>query len=222
MQKEEFFCPICTGLDESVIGELLDGVVRTHYKVNKQIYLQGEPFGGVFVVLSGMVRLSCQNEDFKDISVERIGPNETFGATGFVSDCYLESALATSGTTCIHVPSQVLRNLLSSRVQFSVAFMGEINRWLIQFYERFKMLSCLDARTRVETYLSEMVDTPKEKSLRLKRHEIASNIGIRPETLSRILKELEAEKLLVMDGSKFVWNPKVNRSGKSSLASINC
>lgn len=197
-QEEIRFCPLCNGIDEDDISKILKIATRTTFSKGEQIYVQEGSYRGLFVTLKGEVRLYAHNKEGKEFLVKRLSDNKVFGESGKFNGVYLESASAQSSLDCIFLPGKEFEEIVTNSPQLSKVFMTLLSRWLIDFYKRFQTLSYTNVTDRVKHFLiseSEVVGS-HVLDINLRRHEIASNIGVRPETLSRVLGKLEKENLI--------------------------
>ncbi len=197
MKEALKFCPICDGVSEVVINKILEIANVSRRKNGQRLYCEGDNFTGFYILKSGLVRLSIMSEAGKEILVRNLGSGDVFGQTGMFSGSYLETACLNVDSEFIFLPEKAIKEILLEAPEASQKFLASMGQWTMEFYDRFKTLSLPNARDRVERYLLSEVTPPNTKvSLTLKRHEIASNLGLRPETLSRVLSEMQAEGLI--------------------------
>lgn len=201
---EKDFCPICSGLTEKVINSLLSNSIVRTFKPNNYIYMQETAYKGIYIITKGEVELANINEDGKKVFISKVKPKESFGESGLANLKYLENSYTLSETTCIFIPAKIISELMDEHAELSTAVLKSLNEWLVTFYNRFKMLSQTSVRKRLELYLKN--ESKKlgadEFEFDLRKHEIASNIGVRPETLSRLLKELSDNGQVSFRGKK--------------------
>lgn len=200
----ENFCPICSGLSEKIITDLLKHSIIHSFKAHDYIYLQDSDYRGIYVITKGEVELSNVNEDGKKVFVSKIKMKMSFGESGRAKLKYLENTYALTDVTCIYIPEKTLSELADKYSEFSSALLTSLNEWLVTFYDRFKMLSQDSIRKRLELYLENesQIFKSDEFELGLRKHQIASNLGIRPETLSRLFKELSDQGLISIQGKR--------------------
>lgn len=207
MEKEEIgFCPICSGVGEEAVSEILGFAKKMSFESGQYIYLQDENYTGIYVVLEGEVCLTAQNEQGKEFLVNRYVSGEVFGESGLVYEKCLESARAVKPSVCVFLPKDKFTDLMSRNTSLSASIISLLGAWIVEFHGRFQTLSFTNVRQRVEHYFESEVKKTKNSilALKLKRHEMASNLGIRPETLSRILSDLQKDGLIKISSKNVV------------------
>lgn len=196
--EEVEFCPLCSGIAEDTISEVLSFAQKKSYSSDEFVYMEGEDFRGLFVITEGEMRSTSQNEHGKEFLIRRLGPGKVFGESGLIKQQYFESVKTLTPLSCIFLPAKEFKKLAEKNSHLSAALLVQLGEWIADFYDRFQTLSFTNVRDRVEHFLSLELKRMKGNVVvfKLKRHEMASNLGIRPETLSRILKKLESERLI--------------------------
>ncbi len=166
--------------------------------------MQDSLYKGIYIITQGSVELTNINGDGQSVFISKLEAKDSFGESAIVHSKYLENSRTLSETTCIFIPEKTLSKLMLEHAELSTAVLNSLNGWLVTFYDRFKMLSQNSVKKRLILYLQD--ESRKagshEFELSLRKHEIASNIGIRPETLSRLLKELSDGGLVSFNGKK--------------------
>ena len=81
--------------------------------------------------------------------------------------------------------------------------MGTMAEYVQILSSQIEMLSVFDARTRLLHYLRDHMQGERKNGtlypLDINKKDLAEYLAIRPETLSRLLKQLEQEAVLVWD-----------------------
>lgn len=198
--KSDFFCPICNGIDEETISKIFSVANRVSFPSGSFIYNQDDISQGFYIVLKGNVRLSSQNEDGKEFLVKRLSSGDVFGEAAILKGSCFESSYAETNVECVFVPKKDFLNILKGDLELSLSVIESAANWVCDFYSRLKMFSLTNVRDRVERYfqLESQKAEGGQLSLELKKHEIASNLGMRPETFSRVLGELQSEGLIAV------------------------
>lgn len=162
----------------------------------------------VYLIESGLVKLSHVEENGKELVVGLRTPNWIVGASAVIlNKKYGFTAETLTGCQLRRIPAQSFLQLLRTDSEFAWHFQQ------VQSYELYDQLSqlvgigCLSARHRLEQLLSQLLSTlgakAGEKKIRLqlplKHWELAELIAVTPEHLSRLLKELQLEGVVQRD-----------------------
>lgn len=202
MKETLKFCPICANVSEATIDKILELATVSVRQGGLNLYSAGGRFTGFYVLKSGNIRLSISSEDGKEILVKSLEGGDVFGQTGLLEGRYLETAYLMAESEFIFLSEKAISEILLESPELSKNLLISIGHWTMEFYLRFKTLSLPSAKDRVIHYLlSELRGSSTKFSLKLKRHEIASNLGIRPETLSRVLSELQTKDLIEIENN---------------------
>jgi len=202
MTNKSFFCPICRGLTEPVIDDILAHAQMKRFK-NQSVYLQGDSFDGLYIVATGKIRLTSNNSEGNGIFVKLVCENNTFGESGIADSKYLENAYAVGPAACAFICDKDLKELMKRHNSLSLSMLASMGQWLAEYYNRFMTLSLHSVRNRLEFYLNDQAKkrNTNEIELGLRKHEVASNLGVRPETLSRTIKQLEEDGLITQSAT---------------------
>ena len=195
------------GLTAEELSELAQQAVDLHFSKGEMLFLYGEPVKGLFVVVSGKVRVFQNNADGR----EQVMHVDTAGSViadvaVFDGGPYPASAIAASDAEvlfihksdmdqcCIRHPSFVLRAL---------KFMAQRVRKHAQLAEA---LSLHDVGQRLALFLlteAQSANAPRDVvslNLSLSNHEIAIRIGSVRDVVSRAFAKLKHDGLISVEG----------------------
>jgi CRP/FNR family transcriptional regulator len=196
------------GLTAEELSELAQQAVDLHFSKGEMLFLYGEPVKGLFVVVSGKVRVFQNNADGR----EQVMHVDTAGSViadvaVFDGGPYPASAIAASDAEvlfihksdmdqcCIRHPSFVLRAL---------KFMAQRVRKHAQLAEA---LSLRDVGQRLALFLlteAQSANTFRQGGaslhLSLSNHEIAIRIGSVRDVVSRAFAKLKHDGLIAVEG----------------------
>lgn len=188
-----------------------------NYHAQNLIFTKNEPTQDFFIVVSGSVRLFFSTPDGKEKTIKIFRPPQSFGeALMFMRrETYPAHAMAMEdNTTLIAINSKSFLDLLLQNPDSSLLVMASLSEHVHTLTQQVEMLSVFDARTRLLNYLNrQLPPMPKNNvsyPLSLNKKQIAEYLAIRPETLSRILKQLEQEEIFIWQGQNIHllnWSP---------------
>ncbi len=156
------------------------------------LFREGETAVGVWVCHSGRVRLARRGPDGRERVLKIVRPGETFAeAVLFEMPAYPATATVLEAGVMFVVPTPAVRTLLRNEV-FRDDFLAMMSRKLRHLAERAAAAPVTDLAARFERFLDEQFGSVQRIETRLTRRDVAAALGVAPETLSRLLRELRA------------------------------
>jgi CRP/FNR family transcriptional regulator, dissimilatory nitrate respiration regulator len=170
------------------------------------LFLENDPAQAFFVLESGQIKLLHYTESGQIVQHYRIFAGESFAEVTLFNDRYLCTAIAEAPSRVVIFPKQPFLEALQQDLHLSSRMIEQLARRLHQTKTLITTRSIRSARDRVLHYLRVIVP-PNTKNLILDRplKDIASDIGISPEVLSRTLRQLKNEGLLIKVGRKITF-----------------
>jgi CRP-like cAMP-binding protein len=193
------------------------------YPTGAELYQQGSQAEEVFCLDTGVVKLLRLESDGQELIVDLRFPDWLMGAASVIVE-EPHSCTAVTITPCRlrRIPASVFRYLLKNDGQFSWRVHRMHSRKVHDQVNRISQLACLSARHRIEYFFTQLISAlgldQQQKNitlpLPLKNSEIAALIAVTPEYFSRMLKQMQAERviriskghLIITDVEK-LWRP---------------
>lgn len=152
----------------------------------------------IFAVEIGRLRLVRYTSEGRLVIFQVPGAGESFAESALFSDVYNCEAVAEVPSRVIVYPKQLLLTVLHDYPDMVFAFMERLSRKSQSLKIRLELQSILSARERVLQYLL-VTAQPGETTVNFERplKDIASELGLTPETLSRSLTRLEREGVII-------------------------
>lgn len=180
-------------------------VLMQHAKAERfpactQLIRQGEPANFLHVVLEGAVELSGQwNKSSCTMAV--VQPVGTFILAACIKDApYLMSARTLEPARIMRIPASDLRAVFRRDPDFAVSAITELAEGYRSIVRHAKGLKLRNSRERIAAYLlkqSQLVGEADSFVLKVEKQLIASFLGMTPENLSRAIRALEPEGVVV-------------------------
>ncbi len=196
--------PLFAGLDAADLDLLQQiGRVRTHPR-GELLFSEGEDAEGFFVVVTGKVKVYKLSAEGKERILHIIHHGGTFAEAAIFGDgLYPAYAEPLQQSELFFLPKDGFLNLLQTNSRISINMIAGLSKFLRQFAQQVEELTFKDVPSRLARYLLELsqgqklvVDLPISKS------QLASNLGTVSETLSRTLRKLSEDDLIVVQGKK--------------------
>lgn len=186
--------PLFAGLDEAQLLKI-QGISRVVDNTRRDVlFREGEPAEGIFVLLSGRVKIYKLSPDGKEHILHVVRPGQAFAeAAVFMPGGYPAYAEALQKSRTLVLPKEPFLRLLREEPTISLNIIATLSRYLKQFADRIEDLSLKDVSARVARWF---LSTSLEKGrdfwdLEITKGELASQVGTVSETLSRTLRKFQ-------------------------------
>jgi CRP-like cAMP-binding protein len=166
------------------------------------LFTQGSPSREVFYVEGGLVKLLYQSGDGRELIVGLRSKGSLLGAASAINrEEHLITAITVTNCILRRIPIDTFIHLAKTDEQFCW-YLHQVNSYEVcQQMDHQIALRCMSARQRLEKLLKQffslMYQNENQSSLKvrlpLKHWEIAQLVGVTPEHLSRVLKQIKQE-----------------------------
>ncbi len=171
------------------------------YPAHTPIYLPDQKLDSIFLVAEGLVKVSNLSSDGKESILAFLEPGEVFGELALVDiKEQFELVEAVERTTVVMIPANILRQLLSSSTDVSLAVTKLVGLRRQRIEQRLRNLMFHSTRERLIHLLLDMVEqfgqeSPQGVRLRIKlsHQDLGNLIGATRETVTSLLCQLRAE-----------------------------
>ena len=159
---------------------------------------RGEPIAGLFIVAYGLAKLVMRGRDNGERVLRLVGAGHTFGeATAFLGREARYDALALADTKAVVIPSQALVALMDADARFGRAFARLLAERKLEMLGEIESATLQRGAQRLAGYLASLdagsagrVELPVSKTV------VAAQLGMKKETLSRLLRQLTADGVI--------------------------
>ena len=192
--------PIMEGLPADVRHGLMENSISENFKKNSYLFREGESVDSIFIIEKGRVKLSRYDSLGREQIVTILADNDIIWEGMFLDgSVYPYSGVCLTGA----VVYRIFRDDFINVVNDSAAAMNTIillSKKLHDANERNMLLSTKDPKARLAGFLVYRVDRSIDNDVSLKLDDIAASVNLRAETVSRKLREMEKEGLIVRKG----------------------
>ncbi len=182
--------------------------VRRHSHVidmveGESLFFQGDDAVSFYLVLSGRIKLYRVSPEGKEKVVEIMEEGSTFAeALMFVDEPhYPVTSTALTPSRVIGINSKDFKAMLRESIDTCFLLMGKMSFRLRSLIREIDALSLDTGTVRTVSYL--LMQAPKDRDsfkLQIAKSVIASRLSVKPETFSRILKNLHEQAIVSIDG----------------------
>ena len=182
--------------------------VRRHSHVSdlvegESLFFQGDNATHFYLVLSGRIKLFLVSPDGKEKVVEIMQQDATFAEALMFMDAahYPVTATAISPSRVVSVNNREFKSMLRESVDSCFQVMGAMSYRLRGLIREIDALSLDTGTVRTANYLlSQAPPDTNSFQLEIAKSVIASRLSVKPETFSRILKNLHEQEIVTIEG----------------------
>ncbi len=197
--------PIFTSLSHEEKMEIVEIASSRNFEKGETIYSAGDGSGTLFVLYTGKVKLFRLNTSGKEQVLRLVGPGEFIGELSLFSSLPLtDNAQALEATTMCVLQGQRFKELMAKYPSIAFKVMDELSRRLEKAENRIEDISLSSVTKRIAGALLELSEGKQEFLLPMAKGDLASQLGMMQETLSRKLTALQDEGLIVLKGRRTI------------------
>lgn len=205
--------PYFHGLREDVLDRIARGSIARSYAPGHALFRQGEEAHGFFVVLAGAVKVTRAANGGEETVLHLMRPGDFIGEVPLHAGTpYPATATATEESRLLYIPRDVLFNAVRSEPEIAMRLLAMFSKRLLALVTRFEGLAHERAPARLARFLLETARRTGERMekngttfpLEYTRGEIARLVGVRRETVSRILSEWQRKGWVEVDRRRCV------------------
>ena len=194
-------------LFSALTDEQLDRVRRhahiTDMVEGESLFFQGDDVNCFFLVLSGRIKLYRVSPEGKEKVVEIMETNATFAeALMFMDEAnYPVTATALMPSRVIGINCRDFKAMLRESIDTCFLLMGNMSYRLRGLIREIDALSLDTGTVRTVAYLLHQAPPDNDNyELKVAKSVIASRLSVKPETFSRILKNLHEREIVSIEG----------------------
>jgi CRP/FNR family transcriptional regulator, dissimilatory nitrate respiration regulator len=196
---------------DNIPKELWIKIDRRKLAASEIFFQEGDPAQAIYYLESGQIRLLNYTLSGQAADHYTVMAGEFFGEVLVASDQCLCTCIAEEASQVLIIPKQPFLDALRQYPDLALAFLGEVAYRLHMTKIIMRLRGIRSARDRVLSYL-QIVAKPKTNIVVLDRllKEIARDLDLTPESLSRALTQLESEKTISRVTGRIILNPEID------------
>ena len=193
-------CHYFAGLSVENRAALAGACVREAYQKGEMVFREGQAVTGVYLVSEGCIQAVRMAPTGREVVIKTCEAGEIFGEAALLKGgTYPVTANVVRDSVLFRIPKAVFMDLLqrdSFRTDFEVGLMLRI-RYLA---ERIAYLTGYEPAERLFHFLREHYGERDAYRFAIAKKDIAAEIGVTPEALSRLIRRLTDEGTLEWEG----------------------
>ncbi len=207
--------PIFSELTDSDITSLAKLSSRRRFPKDTVVFFENEEGDSFFMILEGRIKVTILGDDGREVILSMLGPGDFFGEMALLdNEPRSATAIAVEESELLSLHRTDFQTVLTDNRSITTALIKILTARLRRANHQISTLALLDVYGRVARVI---VDMAREEGRRLRdgriafrratHQEIANRIGTTRETVTRMLKDLERQGLIHIEGKEIVVEP---------------
>ncbi len=207
--------PIFSELTDSDITSLAGLSSRRRFSKDTVVFFENEEGDFFFMILEGRIKVTILGDDGREVILSMLGPGDFFGEMALLdNEPRSATAIAVEESELLQLHRTDFQTVLTDNRSIQAALIKILTARLRRANHQISTLALLDVYGRVARVI---VDMAREEGRRLRdgriafrratHQEIANRIGTTRETVTRMLKDLERQGLIHIEGKEIVVEP---------------
>jgi len=200
--------PLFDGMAVAALERLVSGAIYVNAPARTVIFKCGDASRGVYIVVSGQVKLALQGAQGAEQIVELMGPGNIFGKIAiFLNGPHVVMAESLANTQLMLIAKANVLAELERTPEFMRGMVAILSRRLQHLLGALEDCTLRSGTERVIGYLLNRLPTGAVNghamlTLPAKKGIIASQLNLTHEHFSRLLHELVTEALIEVEGRR--------------------
>jgi CRP-like cAMP-binding protein len=204
--------PIFSELTDEDIASLGRLSSRRRYPKDQVVFFENEEGDFFFMILEGRIKVTILGDDGREVILTMLSPGDFFGEMALLdNEPRSATAIAVEDTELLSLHRTDFQTVLTDNRSITSALIKSLTARLRKANHQISTLALLDVYGRVARVIAEMA---RDEGRRLRdgriafrratHQEIANRIGTTRETVTRMLKDLERQGLIHIEGREIV------------------
>jgi len=195
--------PIFSSITEEELLKITAITTDRTYQKGEMVYLQGDEGGKLYVLHKGRVKITRLGTSGKEQVIRVLGPGAFMGELSLLSPVPMtDNAEALETTTMCMIDGKKLKGLMLENPSIALKIIEELSRRLESVEELVEDINLLSVEQRLAQVLLKLAGDGDEIVLKMRKSDLASQIGMSQETLSRKLSSFQEQGLIELEGQR--------------------
>jgi CRP/FNR family cyclic AMP-dependent transcriptional regulator len=202
-----------SGLADSELEMLQQHASIRTYSKQSIIINEGDDANGLYVVITGQVKVFLSNQEGREVIINMLGPGDYFGELALIESCQRSASVMTTDKTQLAFLSKTdFQQVLAEHAEIAFNLILALSGRIRVLSENVKNLALLDVYGRVAKTLLGLAKEQGNHLVieqRLTQQEIANRIGASREMVAKIMKDLAKGGYISVSRDQIVINEKL-------------
>lgn len=195
--------PIFSNLDKEEMKEITSIIKHKEFKKGELIYMAGEKGESLYVINRGKVKITRISISGREQVIRILEAGEFMGELSiFKSSPLMDNAETLRDTTLCIIDEKDFKSLLKKYPLISFKIMEELSERLERAESLIENINLSSVEKRLAHILLELSDRDGRVNLNLSKKDLASQIGMSSETLSRKLSAFQELGIIRLKGQR--------------------
>lgn len=200
--------PLFAELAPSELEALATAAERHEYGRDETVFAMQQPADGLYVLVSGRVKVSVSSSGGKEIILATLGPGQFFGEMALLDNEPRSASVVTQLPTAVYrIRRADFERLVEAYPSIARKLLRELSMRLRRANAQMESLVTLDVVGRLARYFINLARQHGQVlgngwvAVRRPTHQdIAASVGTSRETVTRLITDLETRGLVVNEG----------------------
>lgn len=195
--------PIFYGLSKEEISEIASITSGRLLKKGEMIFLAGDKSEDLYVIHTGLVKISRISQEGKEQIIRIAGPGDFIGELSLFnhSTSRNNAEVIEPASVCI-IEGKKIKQIIYKLPNISLKILEELSERIENAENLIEHLGIHDVEQRIAETLSSMADENNLVNLSMSKKDLAAHIGTSQETLSRKLSSFQNKGWIKMIGQR--------------------
>ncbi|MFO7570808.1 MAG: Crp/Fnr family transcriptional regulator [Smithellaceae bacterium] len=193
------------GVSPAGIEALAAQAVLKKFRTGDMVVGETDSIRSFYVVISGQLKLYRSSPEGREQTLQLLGPGDPFGlCTAFATDSFPASAMAIEESLVLLIPGMLVETVARREPSLLLNIIRILSQRLKNSMNLIESLSLKEVPGRLASFLLHELSREKGKTdridLTITQRELAKILGATPESLSRAIRKMAAEGILITSG----------------------
>jgi len=182
------------------VCQILGMLNRHSYEPRKTLFREGEPNTHLYLIRDGQLKLTTTNTDGREQIIGLAVAGHIIGFDSMEDKIYTYNAEAIAPVAACKIQHKNMLRILKQNPHVSMRIVEILNEELSQAKNLIRILGQKSSVERIATFILSLLPrrgpVPEELLFPLSREEMGKMIGLRVETVSRVMADLQRKKVI--------------------------
>lgn len=186
-------------LNPDLVSEIIESAITKEIPSDQEILKEGQYVKVIPIVIEGLIKVFTSHKD-RELLIYYIRPNESCimsFAASLKNEPSKVFAVTEERTLALLLPVDKVSKWIKQFPDINTLFFQQYSLRYSELLDTIQHLLFNKMDQRLLSYLLEKVNLTKQNPLKLSHRQIANELGTAREVISRTIKKLETEKLVI-------------------------